>query len=119
MQMLRATALALALAVACSCGARAEQPQTLDSSRLMGTTVYSADGAEIGTITDVRLDDAGRLAEVRIETGVRLGFGARRVQLPGNSLFIVRGAAVVNLPKAAVEMLPTVQDIPSSGEDDD
>ena len=68
----------------CSQVARAEQPP--DRSRLIGTTVYSSDGADIGTIADVRLDEAGRLASLRINAGTRLGFGVHQVELPGSSV---------------------------------
>jgi hypothetical protein len=56
-----------------------------DSRPLIGTTVYSSDGADIGTVADLSFDASGRLAAVRIEAGVRLGFGTRKVQLPGSS----------------------------------
>ena len=111
MQVLKA--IALTAAVAFPFAAMAQAPRDLDSSRLIGAPVYSADGAEIGTIADVRLDEAGRVAAVRIEAGARLGFGTRRVQLPGRSLTIVRGVAVVDIPKEAVEMLPTVEGTPA------
>ena len=52
------------------------------------------------------------MAALRIEAGARLGFGTRRVQLSGRSLTIVRGA-VVDIPKEAVEMLPTVDGTPA------
>ena len=116
MQILRATAITLAIFYACD--VQAQQPRR-DISGLIGATVYSVDGAEIGTIADVRLDEGGKLAAVRIEAGVRLGFGVRTIQLSGNSLSIVRGAAVVNLPKEAIEMLPTVEGVSSSGASDE
>ena len=105
MQILRSTAITLAILY--TWGAEAQQVRR-DIGGLIGATVYSLDGAEIGTITDVRMDEGGRLAAIRIEAGARLGFGVRTVQLPGSAVSIVRGAAVVNLPKEAVEMLPTV-----------
>ena len=105
MQILKATAIALAILYAW--GVEAQQTRR-DIGGLIGAPVYALDGAEIGTIADVRIDEGGQLAAIRIEAGARLGFGARTVQLPGSAVSIVRGAAVVNLPKEAVEMLPTV-----------
>jgi sporulation protein YlmC with PRC-barrel domain len=102
---MKATCLWLAVAVALSNEAVAEQP---DRSRLIGTTIYSSDGAEVGTITDVRLDEGGRLSAVRIEAGARLGFGVRNVELPGRAVTIVRGVAVLDVPKEAVELLPSI-----------
>ena len=74
-------------------------------ARLIGTTVMAEDGAAIGEVTDVKLDDGGRPIAVRMRAGVRLGFGARTIELPRRSFTIVRGAVVVNLPREAVEML--------------
>lgn len=45
-------------------GAIAQQPHR---TRLIGTTIYSSDGAEVGSITDVSLDEGGRLTVVRID----------------------------------------------------
>ena len=78
-----------------------------DRSRLIGTTLYSVDGAEVGTIADLRLDEGGRLATVRIETAARMGFGTRKVEVPGRAVTVVRGMAVVDVPKEAIEMLPS------------
>ena len=77
-------------------------------ARLIGTTVMAEDGAAIGEVTDVKLDDGGRPIAVRMRAGVRLGFGARTIELPRRSFTIVRGAVVVNLPREAVEMLVSV-----------
>jgi sporulation protein YlmC with PRC-barrel domain len=102
---MKATSLLLAVAMALSNEATAEQP---DRSHLIGTAIYSADGAEVGTIVDVKLDEGGRLASVRIDAAARMGFGTRRVELPGRAVTVVRGAAVVDVPKEAIEMLPSI-----------
>jgi sporulation protein YlmC with PRC-barrel domain len=76
---------------------------------LIGTTIYSADGAEVGTIADVRLDEGGgKLAAVRIDAAARMGFGTHRVELPGRGVTVVRGGPVVDVPKEAIEMLPSI-----------
>jgi sporulation protein YlmC with PRC-barrel domain len=102
---MKAIILLLAVAVALPIEAAAEQP---DRSRLIGTTIYSSDGAEVGTITDISLDEGGRLSVVRIDASARLGFGVRTVELPGRAVSIVRGVAVLDVPKEAVELLPTI-----------
>jgi sporulation protein YlmC with PRC-barrel domain len=81
--------------------------QSADTSRLIGAAIYSADGAEVGTISDVSLDENGRLSAVRIAAGARLGFGVRTVEVPGRAVTIVRGVAVLDVPKEAVELLPS------------
>jgi sporulation protein YlmC with PRC-barrel domain len=64
MQILKATAITLAILF--TWGAEAQQTRR-DIGGLIGTTVYALDGAEIGTIADVRLDEGGQLAAIRIE----------------------------------------------------
>ena len=76
---------------------------------MIGTPIYSSDGAEVGTIRDVNLDESGRLRAVRIDAGARLGFGARELEIPGRAVTIVRGVAVLDVPKEAVEQLPSVR----------
>jgi len=102
---MKATHLMLAVVMVLSSPALAERP---DRSRLIGTTIYSSDGAEVGTIADVSLDESGRLSAVRIDAAARLGFGTRRVEIPGSAVTIVRGVAVLAVPKEAVELLPSV-----------
>ena len=102
---MKTTILVLAVVSALAGGAAAGQP---DRSRLIGAPIYSSDGAEVGTITDINLDEAGRLRAVRVEAGARLGFGTRNVQIPGRAVTIVRGVAVLEVPKEAVELLPSI-----------
>ena len=103
--IMKATCLVVGVAMALASEAAAEQP---DRSRLVGSTIYSADGAEVGTIADIRLDEGGRLVAVRVDAAARLGFGTRRVELPGRAVTIVRGVPVLDVPKDAVEMLPSL-----------
>ena len=102
---MKATYLFLAVAMALPIEAVAEQS---DRSRLIGSPIYSSDGAEVGTISDVRLDESGRLSAVRFDAAARLGFGTRQVEIPGRAVSIVRGVAVLALPKDAIESLPSI-----------
>jgi len=108
---MKATVPVLALALVVANEATAEQP---DRSRLIGTPIYSSDGAEVGTITDISHDEAGRLRAVRIDAGTRLGFGVRKVEIRGRSVTIVRGVAVLDVPKEAIELLPSVDTLGTS-----
>jgi sporulation protein YlmC with PRC-barrel domain len=84
---MKVTWLLLAVAMALPVEAVAEQP---DRSRLIGSPIYSSDGAEVGTISDVRLDEGGGLSAVRIDAAARLGFGTRRVEISGRAVTIMR-----------------------------
>ena len=76
MRSLRAALVGIALVVSSPLVA---QGAPRDNRPLIGTTVYSSD------VADVSFDESGRLAAVRIEAGVRLGFGTRKVQLPASA----------------------------------
>ena len=102
-EFMKVTYLLLAVAMALPIDAVAEQP---DRSRLIGSPIYSSDGAEVGIISDIRLDEGGKLSSVRIDAAARLGFGTRQVEIPGRAVTIVRGAAVLALPKEAIEIAP-------------
>ena len=110
---MKVTWLLLAVAMALPVEAVAEQP---DRSRLIGSPIYSSDGAEVGTISDVRLDEGGGLSAVRIDAAARLGFGTRQVEISGGAVTIVRGAAVLALPKEAVEMLPSIDGLATNAD---
>jgi hypothetical protein len=71
MRSLRAALVGIALVVSSPLVA---QGGPRDNRPLIGTAVYSSDGAEIGPVADVSFDESGRLAAVRIDAGVRLGF---------------------------------------------
>jgi hypothetical protein len=57
-EVMKIATVVLAVALALANDAAAEQP---DRSRLIGTPIYSSDGAEVGTIRDVHLDETGGL----------------------------------------------------------
>ena len=101
-------AIGIVAAMAFSTNALAERISPIHGGALIGTTVYSSEGAEIGTVSDVRLDETGKVIGVRINAAARLGFGTRKVELPGNAVTLVRRNFVASLPKEAVEMLPSL-----------
>jgi sporulation protein YlmC with PRC-barrel domain len=109
-------AIAIVAAMALSTNALAERVSPIQAGALIGTTVFSSDGAEIGTVSDVRLDETGKVIAVRINAAARLGFGTRKVELPGNAVTLVRGNFVASLPKEAVEMLPSLDPTPKTDE---
>jgi sporulation protein YlmC with PRC-barrel domain len=88
--------------------AHAEERTKSDLGQLLGTTVLSADASEIGVVEDVQVDERGAPTSIRVKSGRRLGFGTQTVQLPKGTFAIVRGQVVVDLPKEAIEMLPSL-----------
>jgi len=110
---MKITYLLLAAAMAFPVEAVAEQP---DRSRLIGSPIYSSDGVEVGTISDVRLDEGGKLSAVRIDAAARLGVGTEQVEIPGRAVTIVRGAAFLALPKVPVEFLPSIDGLATNAD---
>jgi PRC-barrel domain len=90
----------------------AEEPGKVDletaelTTELIGAPVYAADGAEVGQVADVSLDEDGEPARLRMTTDVRLGFGPRTVEVPKGVFMTLRGAVVLDLPADAIRTLP-------------
>ena len=60
---------------------RTETP-TVSVDQWIGTRVVSADGVDVGKVSDVETDAAGRPVSITAEIGGFFGFGADTVQLP-------------------------------------
>jgi hypothetical protein len=103
-----AAALVICASLAFTDASAAAERGRPEAGRLIGTTVLAADGAEIGVVEDVRVDEQGVPSSIRVKAGARLGFGVRSVHLPKNAFTIVRGQVVVDLPRETVEMLPSI-----------
>lgn len=107
------TLVALLLVIyATSAVSRAQAPGKLDleaaelAAELIGGLVFSADGREIGELTDVSIADNGRVTKIRITTAAALGLGPRILEFPGGTFVMLRGAVVLDLPAEAIESLP-------------
>jgi len=65
-----------------------EASQTL-ASDLIGTKVIDAEGATVGEISDLILDDQNALEGVVLSVGGFLGLGAKKVGVPWDSLSVM------------------------------
>ncbi len=70
-------------------------------SLLIGAPVFSADGLEIGVVSDVATDDAGAPERIRFTAAGTLGT-ASALELPLEAFSLLRGAVVIDLPAEAI-----------------
>jgi hypothetical protein len=100
--------IVLVLALGAASGALA-QPSMLDevdAADLIGGTVQSAEGIEVGEVCAITLKQDGEVTEVRMTTERTLGVGERTVILPKDSYIVLRGSIVVHLSLEKIRRLP-------------
>lgn len=68
-----------------------EEMAQLTASELEGQTVYGSNGDNIGDVSQLVLNDEGKIAEVIVDVGGFLGLGEKPVALPFDELKIERG----------------------------
>lgn len=74
-----------------------QQPGQWLASKLIGTTVVSANNESIGDVNDVLMDRGGQSVAVVVGVGGFLGIGEKNVAVPFNSLeFTSRAAAAAS-----------------------
>lgn len=72
---------------------------------LIGAPVYSMEGHEVGTVTDIALDEDQLFSALLMKTSRSLGFGERTVRVPGSAFIALRGSVVLDLPAQGVDAL--------------
>lgn len=102
----RAIAIAGSLAISMGC-AQAQMGTDLLARELIGATVYSADGTEVGEVASVLLGPAGDIDEIRMSAATSLGLGPRVVVLPTGSYMVLQAAVVLDLSQSEVDALPS------------
>lgn len=60
-------------------GSHTVQPNQIRASKMIGSSVYSSQNANIGTVQDVIVDRDGRVASVVVDVGTFLGMGGKDV----------------------------------------
>jgi sporulation protein YlmC with PRC-barrel domain len=76
------------------------------AEELIGASVYSAEGSEVGTVAAVTVGQDGHINEIRFTTSSRLGLGERTVTVRQDSFIALRGAIVLDLSAEEVDALP-------------
>jgi hypothetical protein len=111
----------LAAALAVPAPARAESPGrvVLDggerAAELVGAPVFASDGAEVGEVADIYFDEQNEPRRLRVKAALHLGIGTRIIEVPTGAFILLRGAAVLEVPAAAMDALPELSE--RAGED--
>jgi hypothetical protein len=77
-----------------------------ETAELIGAPVFAADGAEVGEVVDLSFDDEGQPQRLKMKAAAHLGLGARTIEVPQGAFIALRGAVVLDMPAAAVQVLP-------------
>lgn len=88
--------------------AAAQTPNGRESpaEALIGASVYSAEGSEVGTVAAVTIGQDGHINEIRFTMPSRLGLGERTVAVRKDSFVALEGAVVLDLSAEEVDALP-------------
>ena len=88
--------------------AAAQTPNGRESpaEALIGASVYSAEGSEVGTVAAVTVGQDGHINEIRFTTSSRLGLGERTVTVRQDSFIALQGAVVLDMSAEEVDALP-------------
>jgi hypothetical protein len=73
---------------------------------LIGASVYSVEGSEVGTVAAVTVAQDGHINEIRFTTPSRLGIGERTVAVRQDRFIALQGAVVLDLSAEEVDALP-------------
>ena len=86
--------------------AQTPNSQASPAEALIGASVYSAEGSEVGTVAAVTVGQDGHINEIRFTTPSRLGLGARTVAVRQDSFVAMEGAVVLDMSAEEVDALP-------------
>jgi sporulation protein YlmC with PRC-barrel domain len=85
----------------------------LQAKSLMGRTVRSQEGQDLGKVSDLMIDPKdGKVTAVVVSMGSRLGMGGQEMTVPWNGVRVARDqqSLVVTLDQATVPTAPARQD---------
>lgn len=104
-----ACAILAALAAGPAAGGQDAPPvlEHRDAEELLGGSVFSMDGTEVGEVSSVALKPDGTVSEIRITVGRLLGVGEKVVIVPPGTYMLVRGAIILELSPSQVRQLPS------------
>jgi sporulation protein YlmC with PRC-barrel domain len=76
---------------------------------LAGQSVYSADGKELGEVTEVNTSSDGSIESIHVNTGAFLGMGGRTVEVSADQFTQNEDRIELTLNAEEVEALPEVK----------
>lgn len=76
---------------------------------LAGQSVYSADGKELGEVTEVNTSSDGSIESIHVDIGTFLGIGGRTVEVSADQFTQANGRIELSLDAKEAEALPEVK----------
>jgi sporulation protein YlmC with PRC-barrel domain len=91
-------------------------PMVADTKKLIGKSVYGADGNKVGELDNLLIGPDDRVHAAIVEFGGFLGVGTNKVAVPWDQLQITGDRVVTNLTKDQVRAMPRWEKNHPSGE---
>ena len=98
------------LVLATAASAQPPMLEETDAAELIGGTVQSSEGIEVGEVSAVTMNKDGEVTEIRMNMEQSLGIGERTVILPRGRYLVLRGTVVLQLPLENIRQLPAIED---------
>jgi len=86
----------------------AEQATDMRADKLIGTSVYNAEGQEVGSVQDIVFDKDGKIVGVVLKVGGLLGIGGKSVGIKWDEVQVMpqEGTVKVNYSKDQLKVAP-------------
>jgi len=86
-----------------------EMSETMSKARLIGSSVQNTQGNDLGTISDVSLDNEGNIRFAVLKYGGFMGIGEKLIPIPVNAIsFKDEKLAVVNISEEKLKTAPSI-----------
>ncbi len=85
------------------------QPDQIRASKMIGSSVYSIQNVDVGTVQDVILDRDGRVASVVVDVGTFLGMGGKDVAVRLSDIKSDNNRLTLNMTKDQLQQAESYQ----------
>jgi sporulation protein YlmC with PRC-barrel domain len=85
------------------------QPDQIRASKMIGSSVYSIQNVDLGTVQDVILDRDGRVASVVVDVGTFLGMGGKDVAVRLSDIKSDNNRLTLNMTKDQLQRAQSYQ----------
>ena len=85
------------------------QPDQIRASKMIGSSVYSTQNVDLGTVQDVVLDRDGRVASVVVDVGTFLGMGGKDVAVRLSDIKSDNNRLTLNMTKDQLQQAESYQ----------
>jgi sporulation protein YlmC with PRC-barrel domain len=85
------------------------QPDQIRASKMIGSSVYSSQNTDIGTVQDVIVNRDGRVASVVVDVGTFLGMGGKDVAVRFSAIKTDNNRLTLNMTKDQLQAAQSYQ----------